>query len=277
MQQDIASAITSPVASVVKVAVDEIRPGNNDRTTFEQAALDQLAASIRDHGLLQPISLRPVRARKGTRYEIVAGERRFRAMTEVLGWTEVPAIVEKRTAREASALMLTENMARVDLNPIEEARAYAARIDAGEDIATIAAWAGVAEFRVAWRLDLLKLADRFQEAVECGVLPIGAARQMASLDANRQQLAWAFFQRHNPTPSQFGEVVERLAAEAGQDSMFDADAFLQAEEWKAEQEKAARRATRSQLVDLLAAALEELPAGDLSDRIAAALDVERDA
>src|SRR3990167_1299050 len=108
------------------IAARKIDQGANDRTVFNAEALDDLAASIRDNGLAQPITVRPVR--RG-RYEIVAGERRFRACAHLLGWTSVPCIVRDMDDAQAAAVMLAENVARADLDPADEALAYQSRIE----------------------------------------------------------------------------------------------------------------------------------------------------
>jgi hypothetical protein len=113
---------SNPDVPTVEAAL--IVPGDNDRQAFEPVALQELADSIAAHGLAQPITVRPI---AGGLYQIVAGERRFRAM-QLLGWERVPALVRDLDDRQASAIMLVENLNRVDLNPIDEARAYSKRM-----------------------------------------------------------------------------------------------------------------------------------------------------
>ena len=80
------------------IAVSQIIPGNNDRTEFDPAALKELATSIQQHGLAQPITIRPIGNKQ---YQIVAGERRFRAISQILQWETVPALVRDLTDEEA--------------------------------------------------------------------------------------------------------------------------------------------------------------------------------
>ena len=120
------------------IPVELIYAADNDRKSFAQSELVSLAESIRDHGLAQPPTVRPV----GSRYEIVAGERRVRAIRDVLGLTSIPVMVRALDDSAAAAIMLAENMHRADLDPIEEASAYAGRMERFE--ATVAEVAEVA-------------------------------------------------------------------------------------------------------------------------------------
>lgn len=199
--------------TITDLSVKEIVPGNNDRTIFAPADLAVLADSIRENGLIQPIS---VRAIDGTEiYEIIAGERRFRACRDILGWETIPAIIRDMTAEEASAAMLSENTARHDLDPIEEAVAYQRRMAVyGWTVAYVAQKAGVSETRVHFRIKLLKLRPDVQHLVRSGALPLGYAQIMSDsdLDTNRQLIA---VQRYNTnpdaTPGWFRSEVKALA------------------------------------------------------------------
>ena len=204
-----------PVASIV--------PGNNDRKAFDPEALETLAASIREHGLAQPITVRPL----GDKFQITCGERRFRAISEVLGWSEAPCIVRQLTDSEASAIMLTENTARVDLNPIEEARAYQSRIDSfGSALEEVARVAGVSTERVRRRLALLRLVDEAQHLVSRSLMPLGHAEAMAALDENRQRIALRVLQAREGLPlTTFRQVVGNLMAEQSQGGLFDLETF----------------------------------------------------
>ena len=105
----------------VSLRISEIEPNRDQpRKQFDEAALADLAASIEQHGVLQPLLVRPL---PGGGYQLVAGERRWRA-SRMAGLTEVPVIVREMTDREASELALIENLQRQDLNPMEEALGY---------------------------------------------------------------------------------------------------------------------------------------------------------
>lgn len=204
-----------------------IDAGANDRQRFDIEPLEALARSIAKRGLLQPITLRPV----GDRYEIVAGERRFRAVRDILGRDTVEAIVRRLDDDAAGAAMLVENTGRVDLSPIEEARAYQARVDRGHTVEEIALDAGVRVSRVGWRLDLLRLIPEAQRLVDHGQITVSAGWQMHPLDDHRQRLALRAYGQGGLTAEQFADVCSRLLDEQSQDSMFDADDFLRVEEY----------------------------------------------
>src|SRR5579859_5699824 len=114
------SAANAP-ATIMTVRCDVIRAGNNDRTVFDETGLKGLASSIKDNGLAQPITVRPLPSEASPfLYEIVAGERRFRACSQNLGWFEIPCIIKDLSDEEASGVMLAENTSRDDLDPIDE-------------------------------------------------------------------------------------------------------------------------------------------------------------
>lgn len=212
---------------VTEIAVSQVRAGSNDRKHFNEQALAELASSIAQHGLAQPITLRPV----GDGYEIVAGERRFRAMSQVLGWQTVPAIVRKLSDEEAAAIMLVENTSRVDLDAIAEAEAYQVRAERfGWDEARIAETAGVSLARVRERMRLLGLASDVQHLVKIGQLPMGHALLLTDLDVNRQRIAVQVFAKAQHMPlSRWREIVCQLVQQQADDqqiSLFDLDEML---------------------------------------------------
>jgi len=177
------------------IAADLIRPGDNDRTEFAAKELQELADNIAVNGLAQPVTVRPVEPDLiGTRYEIVCGERRYRACTQILGWDSVPVIVRPLSDLQASAIMLAENMARVDLDPISEGRSYAKRIRELElTPADVAAMAGVPVSRVKARIRTLEgLSSNAQEDYIYGLLNHQQALELCTIDKDRQAaLLWA--------------------------------------------------------------------------------------
>lgn len=210
------------------IPMSSIVVGVNDRKVFDEDALWQLARSIDKVGLAEPILVRLLA--DGT-HRLVAGERRYRAHL-LLGRTEIEATVREMTDADEKSLMTAENTGRVDLSVMEEARAYAKLRDTGMTIAEIADVAGVAEFRVTWRLSLLGLIPEVQAAIECGSVPAGPALELAKLDPNRQIIgmkAWLA----NPTMGAAafkrlaGELAKAQEAEGEQTFGFD----LNAEEW----------------------------------------------
>lgn len=204
------------------IDTSSIIAGDNDRTIFKKSDLQNLAASIEENGLLQPITLRLVDKDGEPLYEIVAGERRFRACM-LLNWTTVPAIVADLTEAEASAMMLTENTARVNLDPVDEARAFNDRLhNDGWSIEDIARKAGVSEVYVHFRLKLLKLRDDIQYLVRSGNIKLGYAQILADadLDSNRQRLT---IQKLNinavATPAWFRTLCNQYAQEQSQEKL----------------------------------------------------------
>src|SRR5690606_19025112 len=171
-----------------EIPLDQIAPSfGNDRTVFDDAALQALADSIRENGLAQPITVRSI---KGG-FQLIAGERRFRAH-KLLGLPTIRAIVVVLDDQQAAAVMLAENTGRRDLDPIDEGKAYQRRMnDFGWDIKTVAARAGVSVQVVNNRLKLLTLRDDLQHLVRSGNLQIGYAQVIAEaeLDNNRQLIA----------------------------------------------------------------------------------------
>jgi len=198
---------------ITHIPVAAIVAGNNDRQHFDANALSELARSIREHGLAQPPTLRPVPGG----YEIVAGERRVRAMRDILGWQTIPAIVREMDDEQAAAIMLAENTSRADLNPVEEARAYRARLDRfGWEIERVAEVAGVSRQRVQDRLALLSLADDIQHYVRTGNFPVRHATLLADkgLDANRQRIALRLYNSAGNMPIfRWRNILNRLYEE----------------------------------------------------------------
>lgn len=217
----------SAVTAVQDMPLASIVPGRNDRSVFNPTEISALAESIRQHGLAQPITVRPL-PRKG-RYEIVAGERRFRAHQE-LGAATIPAIVRNMSDREASDLMLIENIQRVDLNPMDEARAYQKRREQfGTSIAEIAAIASVSEGRVRSRLRLCSLIAEAQHLVQSGQLGVGYGEVMADLDRNRQLIALrSLNEAKAPTLAWFRSLCGQLLADQAQETLFNLDEFMRA-------------------------------------------------
>lgn len=165
----------------------QIQRGKNDRQSFDQTTLLELANSIGEYGLAMPPLLRPV---PNGNYEIVAGERRIRAMCDILKWEEIPARISPMTDEEASAFMLMENTSREDLLPMEESDAYQYRIDKyGWGVKQLATASGTSEYRVRSRLRLQKLSPYIKELVSGKTLPVRYADKMWKLDHNRQYLA----------------------------------------------------------------------------------------
>jgi ParB family chromosome partitioning protein len=174
---------------VQAVSVDELRPGRyQPRLQLRQESLAELAESIREQGVLQPLIVRAVPAVDGdvTTYEIVAGERRWRA-ARLAGLATVPVIVRELTDQEALAVALIENLQREDLNPIDQAQSMARLVEEfGMTHDQIAKALGRSRAGVTNFLRLLELADGVKDAVVAGTLDMGHARALLPLDSHRQ-------------------------------------------------------------------------------------------
>jgi len=164
--------------SVLSLPVEAVeRNPDQPRKRFDEAKLEELAASIREHGIVEPILVR----KEGGRYRILAGERRWRAAQRA-GLREVPALVREATDREAFELALVENIQRADLNAIEEAEAYdVLATDHGLTQEEIATRVGKERSTVANALRLLKLPEEVRDAVRGGQLDMGHARALLGL------------------------------------------------------------------------------------------------
>lgn len=211
--------------TVQQIPVTLIIRGDNHRTVFAEEPLQELAQSIAEHGLAQPITVRPL---ANGQFEIVAGERRFRAMSQILNWTHIPALVRELNDEQAEAIMLAENVHREDLNPMDEARAYHRPMERfGWNIPQVARNSKVSPSKVRSRLELLKLLPDIQDLVAKGGLSVGYAERLAILDNDRQRAAVSWLQKQAAPPSNkvFGEYVSKLYEAQAQDSLFNLSFF----------------------------------------------------
>lgn len=168
---------------VVNLKISQIEPNRNQpRRSFDEDALQELAQSISDHGVLQPILVRP-QIYGG--YQIVAGERRYRA-SRMAGLTEIPAIVRELSDSETMQIALIENLQRSDLSVLEEAKGYQTLIDEyGFSQEDVARTVGKSRSAVANTLRLLGLPDEIKEMLESGRLSAGHARALLSFDEEK--------------------------------------------------------------------------------------------
>ena len=157
--------------SVADIAANPLQP----RRHFDTTAMDDLTASVRTHGVLQPILVRPV---GGGRFEIIAGERRWRA-AQAAGLHEMPAVVRALDDRTAFEIALIENIQRSDLNAIEEARGYKRLVEEfGHTQQALGSIVGKSRSHVTNLLRLLDLPEAVQSMVEGGELAMGHARAL---------------------------------------------------------------------------------------------------
>ena len=173
-----------PREALLTLPVGRIRPGRyQPRTRMDQEALAELASSIRAQGLMQPVLVRPV---DRDRYELIAGERRWRA-AQMAGLEEVPAVVREVPDEAALAMSLIENIQREDLNPMEEANGLLRLVEEFRMTHEQAADAvGRSRSATTNLLRLLKLAKPVQEMLMEGAIEMGHARALLALDPARQ-------------------------------------------------------------------------------------------
>ncbi|MES2050158.1 MAG: ParB/RepB/Spo0J family partition protein, partial [Pseudomonadota bacterium] len=189
---DFSEEVSSLVGAPTSLLITQMQAGKyQPRTRMDEGALAELAASIKAQGLMQPILVRPIGQNNGvTRYEIIAGERRFRA-SQMAGLDEVPVLVKDVDDQAAAAMALIENIQREDLNPLEEAQGIHRLItDFAFTHEQAAGAVGRSRSAVSNLLRLLNLAKPVQTMLMAGDIDMGHARALLSTDAATQiQLA----------------------------------------------------------------------------------------
>lgn len=181
---------------IVKVPVEQIIPNRfQPRTIFDEEKIDELARTIHTHGMIQPIVIRQL---DHDQYEIIAGERRYRAIKK-LGWEYVPSIIKDMNDKQTASIALIENLQREELTPIEEAIAYNQLIEIHElTQEALAQRLGKSQSTVANKLRLLKLPQPIQEALLSKTITERHARALMPLKDEEKQL------------KVFNEVIEKI-------------------------------------------------------------------
>ena len=172
---------------VEEIFIDQIEANPfQPRSNFDEDALNELANSIKEKGVIQPITVRKIKAEK---YQIVAGERRWRA-SKLVGLKKIPAVIRDFDEQEMLEIALIENIQREDLNPVEEAGAYKEMLD-NFDItqAELAKQVGKSRSNVSNMIRLLKLSDKVKNHLQRGIITIGHARALLSLEKEETQVA----------------------------------------------------------------------------------------
>ncbi|OUN46568.1 chromosome partitioning protein ParB [Collinsella sp. An7] len=169
---------TGHSAAETKLPIEQIVPNpNQPRTHFNETELNELSESIREHGVLQPLLVR----KKGSKYEIIAGERRYQA-SKLADLTEVPVIIKDVDDQEMLALALIENLQRSDLNPLEEAKGYRQLIDAsGMTQDALSKAVSKSRSAITNSLRLLDLPEAVQQMIFEGKLTAGHARAILAV------------------------------------------------------------------------------------------------
>jgi len=207
------------LSGLIEAKVADIAPNpRQPRHDLDADALQQLASSIREHGLLQPLIVTETSAgelQSGPRYQIIAGERRWRA-AKLAGLESVPVLVKEATPQETLELALVENIQRADLNALEEANAYQQLVDEfGLTQQQVAQRVGRSRVSVTNSLRLLHLQAEIRDALQAGRITEGHARALLGLDDERLQLRVLHaIQKQALSVRQTEELVRRLAAGA---------------------------------------------------------------
>ena len=177
--------IQSTEKNIVSVALANIQPSSyNPRKNFDEASLAELAESIRRQGVLQPIGVRPM---ADDRFEIVFGERRYRASL-MAGLEEIPAIVMEISDEAAEEMAITENLQRQDVTPMEEANAYQKLIESGRyDVQALTAQFGKSENYIRTRLKFVSLIPEIAQLLEQDEITISVATEICRYGADIQQ------------------------------------------------------------------------------------------
>jgi ParB family chromosome partitioning protein len=189
---NVAATVAPPVdpeSKIWKVAIDKLSPGKyQPRTTFEKEPLQELAQSIKENGILQPIVARRTTSGK---LEIVAGERRWRA-SQLAGLHEVPVILKSYDDKQALELAIVENIQREDLNPIEEAEGYSRLITEFKlSQQQVAEKVGRDRATVANAVRLLALPNEIKDMISANDLSVGHAKVLLSLPEPKKQIEMA--------------------------------------------------------------------------------------
>lgn len=173
--------------NVLNIAVEDIIPNRfQPRLVFDDASLKDLAASIKTHGIIQPLVLR----RLGDKYEIIAGERRYRAAM-IAGLTSVPAVLAKIDDKTSAEVAISENVQRKELNPLEEAKSYDALLKVGYMTKEMLAQKmGIPVSVLEGKLKLLTLPKEVQDALLAGKISERHARSLMKLKESNEQIKW---------------------------------------------------------------------------------------
>jgi ParB family chromosome partitioning protein len=177
------------VAKIKEISVSSIQPNpEQPRKIFNKAALEELAASIKENGLIQPIKVRPInKVGQEGRYEIIAGERRWRAH-QLAGLETIHCIVERTSELDMDIQAIIENMARVDVTPLEEARAFQRMLDKGMTMEELAKRLGRQAWRIEERVRLLDLDPQILKLYETGNVSQEAASEISRIKEHSQQM-----------------------------------------------------------------------------------------
>jgi ParB family chromosome partitioning protein len=206
---------TETQAGAAEIPVARVSPNpHQPRQSIAEESLAELAASIREHGVIQPL----VVTQSGDEYQLIAGERRWRA-AQLAGLTTIPAIIKESTPQQMLELALVENVQRADLNPLEEAGAYRQLMDDfGLTQEEVAARVGKSRTAVANIVRLLRLPDDVKAALAADRISEGHARALLALPtAQLQRQVLAIIEARGLNVRQVEELVRRIQLESEAD------------------------------------------------------------
>lgn len=208
---------------IQEIELDKIIPNPyQPRHTFSEESINELAQTLQEQGLLQPIILREHQG-DDAEYEIIAGERRYRA-AKLLGWEKISAIVEEMDDDKVASLAVIENLQREDLNPIDEAQAYVKLMETNDlTQSALAKQVGKSQSYIANKIRLLKLNDKVQGLLINGTLTQRHGRALLALTSADQERAAEII------------IADGLTVKKTEEMVKDIDGYLAAK--KAEQEK----------------------------------------
>jgi ParB family chromosome partitioning protein len=238
---------TETQAGAAEIPVARVSPNpHQPRQSIAEESLAELAASIREHGVIQPL----VVTQSGDEYQLIAGERRWRA-AQLAGLTTIPAIIKETTPQQMLELALVENVQRADLNPLEEAGAYRQLMDDfGLTQEEVAARVGKSRTAVANIVRLLRLPDDVKAALAADRISEGHARALLALPtAQLQRQALAIIEARGLNVRQVEELVRRMQLESEADeSETEAQSALSPQDRDVVDKFQARLGTRVNLV-----------------------------
>lgn len=213
------------VKDITMVAISAIRPNSfNPRKHFDETSLNELAGSIRQQGILQPVTVRPTADNNG--YELVFGERRYRAAT-IVGMQEIPAIISDLSDEEAEEIAITENLQRKDVTPMEEANAYQRLIESGRhDLSSLSVQFGKSEAYIRTRLKFASLILEIATLLETDEITVSVASEICRYGEDIQREVYEQHLKEDVTYSSWrGQKASEIARNIERQYTADLDRY----------------------------------------------------
>lgn len=213
------------VKDITMVAISAIRPNSfNPRKHFDEDSLNELADSIRQQGILQPVTVRPTADNNG--YELVFGERRYRAAT-IVGMQEIPAIISDLSDEEAEEIAITENLQRKDVTPMEEANAYQRLMESGRhDLSSLSVQFGKSEAYIRTRLKFASLIHEIASMLETDEITVSVASEICRYGEDIQREVYEQHLKEDVTYSSWrGQKASEIARNIERQYTADLDRY----------------------------------------------------